>query len=217
MKIRIGTFILAILFGGSIMAQGDKISDDILKGVSAKYKTFASINAEFTYSIENPQDKANEKQTGKVFLKGNKYKLLIAGQEVYCDGATVWTYLKDSKEVQITDPNTKADAISPATIFTMYDKGYSSKFVEEKTDGGKAVQIIDLTPIDKKKKFFKIRLTINKLEKLIVSSKIFDKNGNKINYTIDKFSHDTPISDSIFTFVVGNYPGIEVIDLKDNK
>ena len=212
---RTGNLLVLLLLSMGIFAQSDKVSQDILKGLSDKYKTYTSINAEFTYSIENAQDKSNDKQTGKVFLKGTKYKLLVAGQEVYCDGTTVWTYLKDSKEVQITDPSTKADAITPANIFTMYDKGYQSKFVEEKMENGKMVQIIDLTPLDKKKKFFKIRLTINKAEKTIVSSKIFDKNGNKINYTIDKFLTNTPLADNLFAFVSANYPGIEIIDLRD--
>jgi outer membrane lipoprotein-sorting protein len=207
--------ILLILNIGFLRAQSDKTSQDILKGVSDKYKSFNSVDADFTYVIESAQDKTNEKQKGRVFLKGNKYKLLIVGQEVYCDGKTIWTYLKDSKEVQITDPSTKADAITPANIFTMYDKGYQSKFVEEKVEGGIAVQTIDLMPIDTKKKFFKVRLTINKMEKSIISSKIFDKNGNKITYSIDAFHHDNPLDDSMFNFIITNYPGIEVIDLRD--
>ncbi len=214
-NMKLGIVVMLLLLSSGIFAQSDKVSQDILKGLSDKYKSFTSINAEFTYTIENAQDKTNDKQTGKVFLKGTKYKLLVAGQEVYCDGTTVWTYLKDSKEVQITDPNTKADAITPANIFTMYDKGYQSKFVEEKMENGKSVQVIDLTPLDKKKKFFKIRLTINKVEKTILNSKIFDKNGNKITYTIDKFITNTPLEDSMFTFVAKNFPGIEIIDLRD--
>src|ERR1017187_171421 len=207
--------VLLIGFSSYSFAQSDKLSQDILKGLSDKYKSFSTINAEFNYTIENAQDKTNDKQSGKVFLKGTKYKLLVAGQEVYCDGTTVWTYLMDSKEVQITDPNTKADAVTPANIFTMYDKGYQSKFVEEKVEGGKITQVIDLTPLDKKKKFFKIRMTIDKNEKTILNSKIFDKNGNKITYTITKLLHDAPIEDSMFTFITKNYPGIEVIDLRD--
>lgn len=214
-KKNIFLILLLIINAGFVTAQSDKTSQDILKGVSDKYKSFNTVDADFTYVIESAQDKTNEKQKGKVFLKGSKYKLLIVGQEVYCDGKTVWTYLKDSKEVQITDPSTKADAITPANIFNMYDKGYQSKFVEEKVEGGVAIQTIDLMPIDTKKKFFKIRLTINKLEKSIMSSKIFDKNGNKITYTIDAFHHDNPLDDSMFNFTPANYPGIEVIDLRD--
>ena len=206
---------LLILNSGFLTAQSDKTSQDILKGLSDKYKSFNTVDAEFTYIIESAQDKTNEKQKGKVYLKGNKYKLLIVGQEVYCDGKTIWTYLKDSKEVQITDPSSKADAITPANIFNMYEKGYNSKFIEEKVEGGIAVQTIDLMPTDSKKKFFKVRLTINKNEKLIISSKIFDKNGNKITYSIDSFHHDNPLDDSLFNFNIPGYPGIEVIDLRD--
>lgn len=35
------------------------------------------------------------------FLKGEKYKMVMGRQEVFCDKQSVWTYLKDINEVQI--------------------------------------------------------------------------------------------------------------------
>ncbi len=206
--------VLAVLATPLFAQQNDSEAQEILKGVSQKYKSLTTISADFTYQLEDAQNKTAEKQTGKVFLKGTKYLLQIPSQEVFCDGQTVWTYLKDSKEVQITDPDAKEDAITPANIFTMYERGFTFKYIEESAQGETAVQIIDLTPIDKTKKYFKVRLTINKAEKLIISSTLFDKNGNKISYFIDKFTPDNTLDDSIFTFTIANYPGIEVVDLR---
>ena len=34
-------------------------------------------------------------------MKGMKYRVSITGQEIFCDGATVWTYDVAAKEVQV--------------------------------------------------------------------------------------------------------------------
>lgn len=207
---------LILLFSYSLisLAQSDKQSQEILKSISAKYKSFSSLKADFSYTIDNPKTKTNETQTGTIQLKGIKYKLEIKGQEVISDGKTVWTYLKDAKEVQINDVNTKEDAVTPSNIFTIYEKGFESVFVEEKKEGTKLIQIIDLKPVDTKKNYFKIRLTIDKNEKLVISTKIFDKNGNHYTYTIKQFSPNTLLQDALFTFNAANHPGVEVVDLR---
>jgi outer membrane lipoprotein-sorting protein len=212
--------LLSLICAGSLLCantfgQGsDKQSQEILKGVSHKYKTYNTIKTTFSFVVENPRTKTVEKQTGTLYLKGDKYRLEIAGQEIVSDNKTVWTYLKESNEVQINDPNANKDAIAPNNIFTMYEKGFHSKFVEETKENGKVEQIIELTPIDKSKHYFKIRLAIDKNEKLISSSKIFDKNGNKSTYTIEKFQPNPPLPEEMFTFNKAKYPGVEVLDLR---
>lgn len=196
-------------------AQGnDKQSQEILKGVSSKYKTYNTIKTTFSFTVENPKTKTTEKQSGTLFLKGDKYRLEIAGQEIMCDNKTVWTYLKESNEVQINDPNANKDAIAPNNIFTMYEKGFYSRFINETKDNGKTEEIIELTPIDKSKHYFKIRIIVDKNEKLVISSKIFDKNGNLSTYTIDKFTANPNLPEEMFSFNKSKYPGVEVVDLR---
>lgn len=195
-------------------AQNDKKAEDILHGVSEKYKSYNTIKAEFTYQIEQTANKSKEIQKGVLYLKGPKYKLEIAGQEIISDGKIVWTYMKDVNEVQINEPDPTDNSISPTNIFTMYEKGFAYKFIEEKVENGKTVQIIELTPTDKNKNYFKIRLTVNKADKMIISTRIFDKNGNRYVYSIDKFSSNIPLADSMFIFNRANHPGIEVVDLR---
>jgi outer membrane lipoprotein carrier protein len=57
----------------------------LLDEVSAKTKSYKSIRAEFSYTMENKQAKINEVKTGTLSLSGNKYRLKAAGQEVICD------------------------------------------------------------------------------------------------------------------------------------
>src|SRR4051812_17564792 len=109
-------------------AQTDKKAQDILKTVSTKYKSFKSLKASFSITVENGKDKSKEVQSGILYLKGQKYKLEIAGQDILSDGKTRWTYVKDANEVQIDNQRIDENAITPANIFTIYEKGWQSKY-----------------------------------------------------------------------------------------
>ncbi len=211
-------FLLLLLFslGASAQTQkSDKKAQDILKGVSTKYKSFKSLKATFTILIENPKEKKKDVQKGTLYIKGNNYKLEIAGQDVISDGKTRWTYVKDANEVQIDNLKVDENSITPSNIFTMYEKGWNSKFTGEQKKNGVAYQVIELVPVDpKSKNVFKVKLTINKNEKFISSAQIFDKNGNVQLISVDKFSPDVIKDESLFSFQSDKYPGAEVIDLR---
>jgi outer membrane lipoprotein-sorting protein len=194
--------------------QNDKQADEILKAVSAKYKSFASVKASFTIILESGKDSTRESQSGTIYIKGDKYKLEIKGQDILSDGKTVWTVLKDAKEIQINETSKEDESINPSTIFTIYEKDYNYKFIEEKTENGKQVQVVELVPIDKTKKVFKIRMTIDKNDKLVISTKVFQKNGNRTTYSIKNFTPNPPVDDNFFLFKKESYPGYEIIDLR---
>ena len=196
------------------IAQKDKAADKLLSTVSSRYKKFKTIKADFTYSIESKMDKAQEKQNGVIYTKGNKFKLDIAGQLIVCDNATVWTYSKEVNEVQINHYNPKQATIRLDDIFTMYDKGFLYKIIEEKKDGAKELAIVELTPKDKKKNFYKIKLTIDKTNQSIIKSVVFDKSGNIHTYTITNQVPNIKVNDKFFTFDPKSYKGVEVIDLR---
>lgn len=206
--------LMACFFIVTANAQSDKKSVDILKSVSAKYKSLTSVKAEFSIIQESENGKAGDKQKGSIILKGKKYKLDIAGQEIVNDGVTNWSYLKDANEIQVSDATESTDAISPANIFTLYEKGFLSKFVDEKTEGAKTLLNIELTPTDKSKKIFKIKLSIDKIDRWVVNARIFDKNGNHYVYVVDKFTPNFSAPDALFTMDAKAHPKAEFIDLR---
>ena len=208
--------ILPFALALSIAAKGqDKKSQEILNAVSAKYKSYKSVKASFTITIQNPKDKSKSTEKGNLLLKGSKYKLEIAGQEIICDGTTRWTYVKDANEVQIDNQKKDENAITPTNIFTMYEKGWQSKFIGEKKEGTATIQSIELVPIDpKKKNIFKVKLSINKNDRAIVSAIIFDKNGSVQNITVDKFMPDGVTDEKVLLYNAASYPGAEIVDLR---
>ena len=202
-------------FAQSPGAQQDKQAESILKGVSAKYKSYKSVKATFKITVENPKDKTKDVQSGTICLKGNKYKLEVAGQDIMTDGKTRWTYVKDANEVQIDNQKTDENTISPSNIFTMYEKGWLFKFTGEQNEKGMVYQLVELIPVDpKKKNIFKVKLTINKNDKFITTAKLFDKNGSVQTISVDKLTPDACEDEALYTFTTSKYPGAEIVDLR---
>ncbi len=207
-------FILTASFT-NVFAQKDKSADKLLNTISNRYKKFKTIKADFTYAVESKADKSQEKQKGTIFVKGNKFRLDIAGQLIICDNQTVWTYSKEVNEVQVNTYNPKQATIRLDDIFTMYDKGFIYKMEEEKKEGGRDIAIIELTPKDKKKNFFKIRLTVDKTNQSIIKSVVYDKNGTIHTYIITNQVPNIKLEDKFFTFDPKKYPKVEIIDLRN--
>lgn len=172
------------------------------------------MKADFTYSLENKQQKSQEKQKGNILVKGNKFRLDIANQLIICDNKTIWTYSREVNEVQIDHYSPKEGAIRLDDIFTMYGKGFLYKMLECKKENGKEICVIELTPKDKKKKFFKIKVTVDKTNQTIISSQVFDKNGNIHTYTVNNQVPNLKFDDNQFAFDAKKYPGVEVVDLR---
>jgi outer membrane lipoprotein-sorting protein len=185
----------------------------ILEEVKAKTESYKTIKAGFTYKMENKQAGINESKDGTILIKGDKYRLTIAGQLVICNGKTVWTYLKESEEVQINNVDASDESITLSNLLDSYQEDYKSKFISEKAQGAKTVQTIELTPL-KGKTYSKIRIDIEKTKKQILSFVLYDKNGSSYSTLIREFVTDTPMNDAEFTFDVKKYPGVEVVDMR---
>ena len=84
----------------------------------------------------------------------------------------------------------------------------------ETKQGKKIVQEVELTPIDKTKPFFKVLVNIDKAAKVISSTKVFEKNGNRYTYSVLSMKTNAPLSDAMFVFDAGKYPKVEIVDLR---
>lgn len=193
----------------ALTAQTDKKAESILNGISATTKSYKTIRIEFTYKMENASQKINDSYKGVLVSKGNKYKLTVSGQDVICDGKTVWTFLKDANEVQINNLSDSEESINPTNLLTTYTKNFKSKLIKETPQQ----QIIELTPIEKKN-FNKVKVTIDRAKKMINTLAIYDKNGSVYSYIVNKMDVNQNFYDSMFTFKSADHPGVEEIDMR---
>ncbi len=197
------------------MGQSDPEAKKVLDAVSAKFKTFKTVKAVFNYRIENSGGKEQGVKKGTVYMKGMKYRISITDQEIYCDGTNIWTFDKSANEVQVSQFDPGTSTITPQKLFTnFYDKDFLYKLNDEKKQGTKTLQEVELTPVDKTKPFFKVLLDVDKKTKIIMGTRVFEKNGNRYIYSISSISTNASIPDNTFVFDVKKYPGVEVIDLR---
>jgi outer membrane lipoprotein carrier protein len=197
------------------MAQKDKKATAILDEMSKKYQTMKSFSAAFTYGIEGTNAKMTESYKGDVTIKGAKFRLKMAGQEVFANGKDMYSYVKETNECSVTEFNpNEMDALSPTKIYTIYKKGYKYVFLEEVKEGSQFYEIVELSPEDKLSKVAKVQIKIDKKDKSVKSWKVWDKNGKRTVFRVDRFSPNAPADDKIFTFDKKKYPGVEVVDLR---
>ena len=206
--------IATIVLSSAFVVSNDKEASQILDKVSKNYRSYKTIKASFKIKIFNKQEKSSQSEKGTLFVKGKKFRVEMDGQEIYCDGKTMWTYLKDANEVQISNYNPKSSDINPSEIFTVYEKGFLSKFIGEGKKGTVVTEQIELTPTDKKKPFFKVKLTIDKVAKKIIDMTVMNKNGVESLYEITGFSPNINLEDSYFKFDKKLKPGVVEIDLR---
>jgi chaperone LolA len=195
--------------------KSDPAAKKILDVVSARFKTFKSPKANFTYKVENAQGKVLSSKKGAVTMKGNRYKVLMDGMEIISDGRTVWNYDKSAKEVTVNTVDGNAGAMTPQRLFTnFYDKDFYYKLNGTTKVDGKTVQEIELTPTDKTRPYHKVYVWVDKTNNMLYSAKFLEKSGGRYSYTISNLTPNAAVSDAEFSFNKAKYPGVEVVDLR---
>jgi len=213
---QIFTFLLGVGISVISLAQtGSQDAKKVLDGVSEKFKTFKTVNASFSYKVENAAGKNLSTKKGTVWMKGTKYRVSFSGQEIFCDGKTVWNYDKAANEVTVSNLDASGSTLSPQKLFTnFYDKDFTYFLKGEKKEGGKTLQEIEMTPTDKSKAFSKVNVLVDKTAKTIYSTKVTEKAGSKYSYTVTTMKSNATIADSQFIFDKAKYPGVEEVDLR---
>ena len=153
---------LLLVSANLVLAQQDPKAKEILDAMSSKYKSISSFQANLNYKMTNKTEGINESYKGKISVKGDMYRLEMQDQEIYNDGTTVWTYLPnlDEPEVTIDNNNPEGGDITPSSIFNIYKEGYKYLYLKSTTIDGKNYDIVDLVPNDKNAQYFKVRIEI---------------------------------------------------------
>src|SRR5262245_59895945 len=103
----------------AVFAQSnDPAAKKVLDDVSAKFKTYKTVQAGFNYKVEDASGKVMSTKTGTIWMKGPKYRVTFGGQEIYSDGVTVWNYDKNAKEVTINTVDAAGNGITPQKLFS---------------------------------------------------------------------------------------------------
>lgn len=213
MKTSVFSIILAFTAVLSLNAQVDTKAKAVLDKVSSKVKGYSSYKVSFSYELLMPNSKTPQKKEGELTVKGNKYYLNFAGQEVFCDGSNITTYNKANNEANIESADDQEeDAITPTTILTLHEKGFKQKWVKEESTSGKKLTVIDLYPLEPRKKDYTIvTVYIDETASTVKKAVVKGRNGSTYTYSVKLLTPNVSVTDATFTFDKTKFPGVKVI------
>lgn len=204
---------LITLFTLSISYGQDAKSQGILDKLSKKMNEQTSFYIEFSANIKNSTTGTNENETGKGWVKGDKYYASYGDNTIISNGVKTWTIIKEEKSVYETDAEEDdEESINPKKLMTIWENGFKNKYGKETTLNGEDVDMIYLYPKDPGSvDYHTIVLYISKtntaLKKVILKS----KDGTRMTYRLTKNTPNPSVEDSKFVFDQKKYPGYTVI------
>ncbi|MFV0590840.1 MAG: LolA family protein [Draconibacterium sp.] len=218
MKKRWG-MVVAIVFATAVTvcAQTDTKAKEILDQVSAKTKTFTSMQADFVFSMVNKEMDINEQNEGTIKVKGQKYMVSLpgAGVEIYSNGETIWNYMEDGNQVTVTSvEDSGSELMDPSSIFSIYERGFRSKFIAEKKEGAKTLYQIELYPDSDEFQVEKIEVFIDKATMMLNSAVLHGTDDNEYGIVVKKLDTNKSFADADFVFDKSKHEDVEEIDLR---
>jgi outer membrane lipoprotein carrier protein len=214
---KVGLLIVLVGLFGAVVAQIDQKAKDILDRMSEKYQNIPVYKTNFIYRLTNKVENVDEQFSGEIMVKGEKYVLMMSDQEIYNDGETIWTYIKEANEVNVDYYMPNEGDLSPNNIYSAYKKGYRFRWIENKKVGSRSLDVVELQPENPKdpdKIFHRIVLNIDQTDFTIHSWEMYDRAGNVFSYTISGFNPNFRAEDSFFVFNASKYPNAEIVDLR---
>lgn len=205
--------ILFSLFLSTLSFAQDAKAQAILDKVSAKIKANKTFYVEFSATIKNASSGASSTETGKGWVKGEKFSATYGDNSIISNGIKTWTIVKAEKTVYETDADDEdAESMNPKKLMTVWESGFKNKYDKEETLNGEKVHVITLYPKDAKKaNYHTIILYIAKADNELKKAVMKAKDGTTMTYTLTKFTSNPSVEDSKFVFDIKKYPGYTLI------
>ena len=146
--------------------------------------------------------------SGTILIKGNKFHATTPKAIVWFDGKTMWTYMKNNEEVNISNPSeAQLQAINPYNFINLYKNGYTYTMNTAGTN-----YVIHLTSNSADRKIKELFITVNKKSYEPMQVKMLQ--GKKwTTFDITSIKKEK-IADSQFRFNSKDFPKAEIIDLR---
>lgn len=211
-------FLSALIISFSILAfaQSDRKAKEVLDKVSKQYKSYKTLEVKYSLIKKTKGEKPKvTRENGQLFIKGDKYMMSTKDNDIYCNGDTIWTHDKVFGECTIENYAPSKSEITPAKIFTLHEKGFIYILNGEVNINNEKHYRVDMTPTNKKKPYYKVRLAVNK-KNSHVSRMIMMLRSADISVAVNNQKENTTIANSKFRFDP-KAKGIPVVDLTSKK
>jgi outer membrane lipoprotein-sorting protein len=185
---------------------------EVLNKTAQKLSSCGGIDASFEATTYKGSSVAGS-ATGKILIKGNKFKMASPQMTVWFDGKNQWTLLAGGSEVNLTEPtNEELQTINPYTFINLYKNGYTSTLRSTNYQGKKCHEIL-LRSQKKNNSIQEMRVVVDVSSYLPYSIRL-KQNGNWIRIRVNKIQVGKKCNDSQFKFNKSSFPNVELIDLR---
>lgn len=173
-------------------------------------KVSATLNASGNVKVGFSLDVDGNSGTGYIKLQGKKFIVNMGGSITWFDGKTMWTYVKENEEVNVTNPTAAQVAkMNPYAFVSFYKKGYKASIGKSTA----SVHEVILTGQDGSA-YSSVVLEINKKTNLPQTIMLASAKGGSIKINCNSFLKNQKYTDATFRFNKKNYPKADVIDLR---
>lgn len=199
---RIFLVICSVLVTMSTYADWD--AKTVLDKASSEFRKCASVNVTFEVAIGGDID------SGTILLQGNKFHTQLSNTMTWFDGKTMWSYVKDNDEVNVTEPKPAQLAkMNPYAFIDMYKNGYDIAFGVNTHD---YFEVVLTTKNDKNT----IKKAVIRINRMNYQPMYILMGGSKadIEIKVKTYKKGKKQADSAFKFNQKKYPSAEIIDLR---
>ena len=189
----------------------DVEAQQILEALHIRYGKLTSYSFKYNATIDIPNSTKKENFSGQYVVKGNQFYININKLDIKSDGKSIANINQETKEVQI-NPLVKKNKIETPFDFI---KNYKKLFKYRVKEVLKAnVKVLELIPLEKNSNIFKIDLTINTKDNVVMGSKIYERSGVRVSYAIASREENKAVAASLFSFLEKDYKGYEYLDMR---
>jgi len=176
----------------------------------------SSFQADFVYTTQERDAEEMQEISGKLWVKANKYRLILDQQILISNGETIWSYFPELNEVHINSCQAEeaADALSPIQLLHSYQQDFTPISFKETILHKVTYNLVEFTPTDKEHAITHLSLLIKKGNHQIKSMKALDKNGTIHSFMLVEIAADVELEDSCFEFDPANYETLEIVDFR---
>ena len=197
--------IFLLLISICSFAWSQDASKVLLKEVSDKLLAQENISLQFNYTLFNAEANINQETSGKVQLKGEKYRFEYLGIIQLNDTKNTYTIVPENEEVTIVSNENAGSEMNPAKILNFYNEGYRFQWDIAQNIGNRKIQYIKLVPNDSSSDIAYILLGIDNQKKEVYKVIETGKNGTQTTITITKYETNTNLAPNLFSFEEKKY------------
>jgi outer membrane lipoprotein-sorting protein len=184
------------------------------KRVVTHIRKLSTFQADFVYTRQAKDIEDVQQIQGKVWVKGNKYKIVLDEQVIISNGETIWNYLPEFHEVHINNFEAEAALFSPIQFMHIHEQGFIPIALKIITIDKVEYNIVELIASEQENLINHLSLTIGKKNHQIKNMKALDSNGTTHSFMITKLVPDVDIKDNYFVFDTTKYEDLEIVDLR---